>query len=136
MNSIASIERKILLVGNESVGKTTFVKKLLELPFETHHIYTLGVEIYPVDVGNIKYIFWDTAGEDCYGGLQDGYYLNADAAIIMCDGTSKQSQKAIPAWISKVLNVAPNAKIIICVNKSDLPGEISRTLQCLINSNQ
>lgn len=40
---------------------------------------TLGVEVHPLmfhtNRGAIKYNVWDTAGQEKFGGLRDGYYI-------------------------------------------------------------
>lgn len=38
---------------------------------------TIGVEVHPLDFftncGKIRYYCWDTAGQEKFGGLRDGY---------------------------------------------------------------
>ena len=40
---------------------------------------TLGVEVHPLlfhtSRGEIVFNVWDTAGQEKYGGLRDGYYI-------------------------------------------------------------
>lgn len=40
---------------------------------------TLGVEVHPLvfhtNRGAIKFNVWDTAGQEKFGGLRDGYYI-------------------------------------------------------------
>ena len=40
---------------------------------------TLGVEVHPLifhtNRGPIKFNVWDTAGQEKFGGLRDGYYI-------------------------------------------------------------
>lgn len=42
-------------------------------------IATLGVEVHPLSFhtnrGGITYNVWDTAGQEKFGGLRDGYYI-------------------------------------------------------------
>lgn len=89
-------EFKLILVGDGGVGKTTFVKRHLTGEFEKKYVgkcffhgycnddfdflffvATLGVEVHPLDFhtnhGKIKFNVWDTAGQEKYGGLRDGY---------------------------------------------------------------
>lgn len=43
---------------------------------------TLGVEVHPLmfhtNRGAIKYNVWDTAGQEKFGGLRDGYYIQGN----------------------------------------------------------
>jgi hypothetical protein len=70
-------EFKLILVGDGGVGKTTFVRRHLTGEFEKRYVATLGVEVHPLlfhtNRGQIKFNVWDTAGQEKFGGLRDGY---------------------------------------------------------------
>ncbi|RYG97546.1 hypothetical protein EON65_52710 [archaeon] len=96
-------EFKLILVGDGGVGKTTFVKRHLTGEFEKKYVgkfsqpnhliphslhfsrfpsahislATLGVEVHPLkfytNCGPIQFNVWDTAGQEKFGGLRDGY---------------------------------------------------------------
>ena len=61
--------------------------------FEKKYIPTLGVEIHPMDFhtteGRMILNVWDTAGQEKFGGMRDGYYVGGECAIIMFDLTSR-----------------------------------------------
>lgn len=46
---------------------------------------------------------WDTAGQEKFGGLRDGYYINGQAGIIMFDVTSRITYKNVPNWHRKYI---------------------------------
>ena len=46
---------------------------------------------------------WDTAGQEKFGGLRDGYYINGQCGIIMFDVTSRITYKNVPNWHRKLL---------------------------------
>merc|ERR1712025_693175 len=91
---------KLVLVGDGGMGKTTFVKRHLTGVFEKKYVATLGVEVHPLvfhtNRGPIKYNVWDTAGQEKFGGLRDGYYIQAQCAIIMFDVTSRITYQRVP----------------------------------------
>jgi len=70
---------KCVLVGDGGTGKTTFVKRHLTGEFEKKYVATLGVEVHPLvfntNRGSIRFNVWDTAGQEKFGGLRDGYYI-------------------------------------------------------------
>ena len=45
---------------------------------------------------------WDTAGQEKFGGLRDGYYINGQCGIIMFDVTSRITYKNVPNWHRKL----------------------------------
>lgn len=42
-------------------------------------VATLGVEVHPLSFhtnrGKLRFNVWDTAGQEKFGGLRDGYYI-------------------------------------------------------------
>lgn len=115
---------KLILVGDGGVGKTTFVKRHKNGEFEKRYIATLGVEVHPLtfwtNLGPIIYDCWDTAGQEKFGGLRDGYYINGNAAIIMFDVTSRVSYKNVPIWHRDLIRVCDDIPIVLCGNKVDV----------------
>merc|ERR1712054_10550 len=93
-------EFKLVLVGDGGVGKTTLVKRHLTGEFEKKYIPTLGVEVHPLkfttNCGPLVFNVWDTAGQEKFGGLRDGYYIQGQCAIIMFDVTSRITYKNVP----------------------------------------
>ncbi|GKE22726.1 GTP-binding nuclear protein Ran-3, partial [Tanacetum coccineum] len=69
---------KLVIVGDGGTGKTTFVKRHLTGEFEKKYEPTIGVEVHPLDFftnhEKIRFNCWDTAGQEKFGGLRDGYY--------------------------------------------------------------
>uniref|UniRef100_A0A8C1W8A2 GTP-binding nuclear protein Ran n=1 Tax=Cyprinus carpio TaxID=7962 RepID=A0A8C1W8A2_CYPCA len=115
---------QLVLVGDGGTGKTTFVKRHLTGEFEKKYVATLGVEVHPLvfhtNRGPIKYNVWDTAGQEKFGGLRDGYYIQAQCAIIMFDVTSRVTYKNVPNWHRDLVRVCENIPIVLCGNKVDI----------------
>ncbi|CAB40408.1 GTP-binding nuclear protein RAN [Guillardia theta] len=115
---------KLILVGDGGVGKTTFVKRHLTGEFEKKYIATLGVEVHPLKFfsssGEIIFNIWDTAGQEKFGGLRDGYYIQGQAAIIMFDVTSRLTYKNVPNWHRDLTRVCDNIPIVLVGNKVDI----------------
>jgi len=115
---------KLVLVGDGGVGKTTFVKRHKSGEFEKKYVATLGVEVHPLtfytSLGAIIYNCWDTAGQEKFGGLRDGYYVGGRAAIIMFDVTSRITYKSVSVWHRDLTRVCENIPIVLCGNKVDV----------------
>ena len=85
---------------------------------------TLGVEVHPLtfntNFGTICFNVWDTAGQEKFGGLRDGYYIQGQCGIIMFDVTSRITYKNVPNWHRDLKRVCENIPIVLCGNKVDV----------------
>ena len=77
---------------------------------------TIGVEVHPLDFttnrGKLRFFCWDTAGQEKFGGLRDGYYIHGQCAIIMFDVTSRLTYKNVPTWHRDLCRSASYAWVI------------------------
>jgi len=70
--------------------------------------------------GQIVLNIWDTAGQEKFGALRDGYYVGAHACIIFFDVTCRMTYKNVPIWYRDVTRVCDRIPIVICGNKVDV----------------
>ncbi|CAN0345427.1 unnamed protein product, partial [Ectocarpus sp. 13 AM-2016] len=93
----------------------------LTFSFRLFPTATLGVEVRPLPFhtnrGPIKFNVWDTAGQEKFGGLRDGYYIQGQCAIIMFDVTSRITYKNVPNWHRDLTRVCEHIPIVLCGNK-------------------
>eukprot|EP00753_Platysulcus_tardus_P010835 PLAT3097.1.p1 GENE.PLAT3097.1~~PLAT3097.1.p1 ORF type:complete len:234 (+),score=112.25 PLAT3097.1:54-704(+) len=117
-------EFKMLLVGDGGVGKTTFVKRHQTGEFEKKYIPTMGVDVHPLvfytSTCPIRFNVWDTAGQEKFGGLRDGYYIQGRCAIIMFDLTSRITYKNVPNWHRDLVRVCDAIPMVLVGNKVDV----------------
>ena len=86
-----------------------------------------------------RFNVWDTAGQEKFGGLRDGYYIQVftfffnlrfppytlffsqgQCAIIMFDVTSRVTYKNVPNWHRDLVRVCENIPIVLTGNKVDI----------------
>ena len=82
------------------------------------------MEVHPLDFmttkGKLLFFCWDTAGQEKFGGLRDGYYIHGNCAIIMFDVTSRLTYKNVPTWHRDLVRVCEHVPIVLCGNKVDV----------------
>jgi len=118
-------EFKLVIIGDGGVGKTTLVKRHLTGEFQKRHISTLGVEVqclrFDTNYGEIVFNTWDTAGQEKFGGLRDGYYLHSQCSIIMFDVTSRTTYQNVPKWFDDLHRTCAGVPTVLLGNKVDCP---------------
>jgi GTPase SAR1 family protein len=94
---------------------------LSSLLFFSPSTATVGVAVHPLEFhtncGPIRFDCWDTAGQEKFGGLRDGYYIHGQCAIIMFDVTSRTTYKNVPTWHRDITRVCEDIPIVLCGNK-------------------
>lgn len=128
---------KLILVGDGGTGKTTFVKRHLTGEFERKYVATLGVDVHPLTFttthGPIIFDVWDTAGQEKFGGLRDGYFIQGKCAIIMFDVTARITYQNVPNWHRDIMRVCENIPIVLCGNKVDLKDRAVKSRHILFH---
>ena len=119
---------KILLLGDSTVGKTSFMIRYLDDTFDDT-LFTMGIDSRYKDlVRNNKKIFlriYDTAGQERFRSIVKNYYKGADGILLMYDVTQLESFNSIKRWVE---GIKENIKmeelgLIIVGNKCDLKKE-------------
>ena len=122
--------KKVILLGNFGVGKTSLVRQYVFHKFSEDYMTTIGVRIdkkvVAVDKGEVSLIIWDIAGESTHQKIPDSYKLGAHGIIYVIDVLRPSTYRAIEDEISSLQNLLPNAPIIKVANKIDLLTEKER----------
>ena len=115
---------KVVLIGDGGVGKSTFLKRCRTGEFEKKYIPTMGVDVghltFDTNYGIVIFKVWDCAGQEKLGGLKEGYYQEAQGAIVMFDLTSRVTHTNAAKWIEDIRQVSPDIPVILCGNKCDI----------------
>lgn len=118
---------RIVLLGDQGVGKTSIVKRFVRGTFNMNENSTIGASYFSQDVfiddRLIKFQIWDTAGQEAYRSLCPIYYRNADVGIIVFDVTRAQSFKSVETWIRSFKSNCKDSLIILVGNKNDCEDE-------------
>lgn len=123
---MSTISKKICLIGDFSVGKTSLVRRFIENKFSDRYLTTVGVKISrkPVSVGTskqeINLLVWDIEGHTKYKSIPTNYLQGAHGAIIVGDLTRTETLKNLAQHLELFTQINPQSKSVIAFNKSDL----------------
>ena len=116
---------KLLLIGNTYVGKTMIVQKFIDNSFSKSTVSTIGVDLQSkiIDINGkkVKYLIWDTAGEDRMKTMTYSYYRGCHVILVVYDVTERKSFQNVTTWVECIDKFAKSNVLRILVgNKTDL----------------
>ena len=128
-NIVFGTPKKIVLLGDGCIGKSTFFNKLSNLTddnyrFPKKYQATDNFDFDRINLstncGTTTIDLWDTAGQENRGGkLRDAYLKGADGILLLYDVSEKRTIDNINKWLEQVKTVAPNIPVVVLGNKSD-----------------
>ncbi len=130
MGAGTRIKRKIILLGDGAVGKTSLIKRFVFDQFDDKYLTTIGTKItkkvveVPLDTGGnveMTMMIWDVLGQKGFQSVQSKAYQKAAGAVLVCDVTRKDTLQSLQDyWIPNLQEVAGKVPIIFLANKVDL----------------
>ena len=118
------IRKKILLLGDFSVGKTSLVRRYIDNSFDDKYLTTIGVKIskkgLSINTKDCELIIWDIEGATPTKSIPISYYRGASGAIFVTDVNRENTMDTLQNHIDTFLGVNPKAKYVVAHNKSDL----------------
>ena len=130
MSDLIQLAKKVLLIGDPAVGKTSLVRRFVLDIFDDTYLSTLGTKvtnktmIFNAPDGNqkveLKLMIWDVMGQKEYQMIQESAYMGSNGAIIVSDVSRKETLDHLGNWVSDLYNVTSVVPIVIVGNKADL----------------
>jgi len=129
------IAKKVLLVGNFGVGKTSLIRRFVLNEFSEDYISTIGVRVSKkiVEYNNetIKLMIWDVAGTKGNEKIPKTYFLGAKAAMFVFDLSREDTYESLEDNLAMVKELSGLSDITLVGNKKDLLS--SNELEHVIN---
>ncbi len=119
--------KKICIVGEFGVGKTSLVSRYVHSIFSEKYHTTVGVKIDKkqciVGDSEVNLVIWDLAGESPLRTLKPSQVVGASGFLLVADGTRPNTLDIAIALQRKVTEILGSVPFILALNKADLAEE-------------
>jgi small GTP-binding protein len=120
--------RKVALIGDPAVGKTSLIRKFVIDKYEDKYISTIGAKVQKkemnIDGTDMKFMLWDLLGQDDFQFLIRSALEGVRGAFIVFDLTRKETLEHIPKWVSTLFQTAGPVPLMFLGNKADLKDKV------------
>lgn len=125
-------QKKILVIGEGGVGKTTLLYRYVNKKFLTHTKMTIGSDFFIKNIvindetheNHLTLMIWDFAGQERFRFVLKDYARGAQAVILAFDLVRMQSMVKLYNWIEMLQEAEiwgnPDVKFYLVGTKKDL----------------
>lgn len=123
--SVPERTKKVCLVGDFGVGKTSIVARFVNQSFSDKYLTTVGVSIKTKLVDGIagsclKLIIWDIAGNSTVTSASERYVRGSDGFLLVADGTRRATLETAFGLAQDVTKICGPIPYVCLLNKRDL----------------
>jgi len=134
MNQVKDIMKKMCVIGDGGVGKTSLIRRFVIDKFDDKYIATIGTKtsrktMLIKDDGaklNLTLIIWDLLGQRNFTRINKTAYRGANGAFIVLDLSRMETLYSFESWLISLHKVAGDIPIIVLANKNDLKAEFGK----------
>jgi len=130
MTETKELIKKICLLGDAAVGKTSLIKRYVYSSFDDKYITTIGTKVTKKSLVfkhpsqdmkvRISLLIWDILGQKEYSRLHPVYYQGAEGALVVCDATRPATIKSLEEWAVGFQKTVGTVPLVFLINKVDL----------------
>jgi small GTP-binding protein len=114
---------KVVLTGNESVGKSSLLRRVVLNQFDEKYKPTLGFDLslkyQNIDDRPVVFSIWDLGGQLNFAPLRRNYYHGSRGFFLVFSLVDLLSFKNLYIWVEEIKASCPNAPVILVANKAD-----------------
>jgi len=117
--------RKICMLGDPAVGKTSLVRRFVLDVFDDQYIPSIGMKVTKKQVHlksenlDVTIMIWDILGSKT-SRFDSVYYKGVKGALLVSDVTRENTVDSIPKWIDGLYEITGKVPVFFLANKTDL----------------
>jgi small GTP-binding protein len=136
---LREILKKVVLLGDGAVGKTSLIARFVVNKFDDRYIATIGTKVSKKDIQvtrpdliiNLRMMIWDILGQKEYAKIRSASLTGAQGIILVGDLTRPETVRSLTEfWLKEAEGVVGKVPTILVGNKLDAvdPGSMSVTI--------
>ncbi|MGB2927185.1 MAG: Rab family GTPase [Limnothrix sp.] len=138
---MAVITKKICMLGDFGVGKTSLIRRFVEQSFSDEYLSTVGVKLSRKSVtfadseAEAKLLIWDIEGQTKFKAIAASYLQGAAGVVIVGDVTRSETIQHFQDHLQLFYGANPDGKAVLVLNKTDLiEPQVSQKLDDFLHS--
>ena len=142
---LRDILKKVVLLGDGGVGKTSLIARYVINKFTNKYIATIGTKVSRKDIQivkpnmiiNLRMMIWDILGQKEYSKIRSASLSGAQGLILVGDLSRPETIQSLEGfWLKEVQAMLGNIPTIFVGNKLDLVTEDSMATTMLESAGQ
>ena len=128
---MVSLSKKVCLLGDFAVGKTSLVRRFIYDLFDERYISSIGVKVsrktvnIPLDsdIVELTMMLWDLAGSEEFNHMRASYLRGASGLFLVGDLTRPATFASLPGYLTDLSQYGDALPLLIAANKADLVSD-------------
>lgn len=118
------LQRKVCLIGDFAVGKTSLFNRFVYNRFSEGYLSTIGVmvqrKMVQIQGQDMALVLWDMQGGQDSSSIKESYLRGATGAVIVCDVTRLGTILHCEGYMNLLRRINPSIRAVVAGNKQDL----------------
>jgi small GTP-binding protein len=130
MTTTVELLKKVCLLGDAGVGKTSLIRRFVLDVFDDSYITTIGAKVSKKSMTlylperdmqvNLALMIWDVSGQKEYKAIHEQYLKGMEGALVVADLSRQNTFTGLQAAVAMAERTGSEVPMIFLMNKCDL----------------